>query len=320
MRNRTPLSWRAATACTALAAAALMLTATAAAAQKVSTSPTGASVVEGATRTYELRLSQPIIFPGGVPPEQQSVTLALTADLPDRVTASPASVSWGASEWSQTRTVDIAATANAVTGDSAPVVLSGTVVSGAPYYANYHVQFTVQVVDASPVATTTSGPAATTTTSTTAPAPTTTIATSAAAATSAAGVVGAVEATTSEEPVLDDRPPASARTDRAAAERTSDPDDAPPSAAATVQGVAPIVVVATPTDERAGEGDVAPERPEATAVRAERRVGRDTRADGPSTLLSLLLGTVAGVTVPSIVLATMQRPRRRTISRRGRAG
>lgn len=306
---------RAALALGALAVALLALTATAAGAQKVASSPSGSSVTEGSSRTYDLALSQPIIYPAETPIELQSVTLALSANVPGRVTLSPSSVTWLAHEWYQTRSIVVTASANEVVGDSGPITLSGTVVSGAPYYNGYVAQVTFQVIDASPAATTTSAPPATTSTSSSTSTSTSTTLAATPAATGAPVLVAPQDVPLVDAPSGDpDRTPPVETPDAPSATAAS---PAAPSTTTAPAAPTPAPVAIVALDTAANE----PERPGAPgpSVAARRTAGADDPS-GMSTLLALAVGSFAGLSCTSLVLGIATRPRRATLSRRGRAG
>jgi hypothetical protein len=134
--------------------AGVLVGGTAAHAQKVTVTPNTATVAEGATQTYQVKLDAPIISSGGDP----NLYLNLTASVLGRVTFSPTQVVYAPNEWPQTKTFDVTALEDTThTGDTT-ITLTITASSTALYYNNYVSTAHITITDNDPEPTPAPGP------------------------------------------------------------------------------------------------------------------------------------------------------------------
>jgi hypothetical protein len=135
------------------------------AAGKVSPAPQTFGVTEGNVQDVVFTLDAPIIGPG---PGPADVTLSFTPSDPSRISVSPSTLHWDASEWPQPRTLHVTAIHDGVHDASNTVTVQVLTTSASAYYSGYTTSITATIGDIDP--------APTTTTVTTAPPSTTTLA------------------------------------------------------------------------------------------------------------------------------------------------
>ena len=131
---------------------------------RVSPAPASSTVTEGQSYDVVFTLDAPII---AISDPDPNVTLSLTPDDPSRLTLSPTTVEWDASEWFQPRTLHVTAVADGIHDLSNTDVVHVATTSESEYYSGFATSFTVNITDIDPAPTTTTTVAATTTPATT---------------------------------------------------------------------------------------------------------------------------------------------------------
>ena len=152
----------------ALATLAIVGTAGAAfAVGRVSPAPATFTMTEGSgvPQTVTFTLQEPIIAMSPNP----HVTLSFTIDDPARISLSPPTLDWDASQWPEPRTLQVTALHDGIDDASDTVTVHVLTTSASEFYDGYTTAFTVTLVDPD-------APPPTTTTTTTTAAPTSTTA------------------------------------------------------------------------------------------------------------------------------------------------
>lgn len=119
---------------------------------KIPVSASNFTMAQGANKSVNLQLSQPIICPGGT--VTCEVSLTLTPSDPSNVTLSSNNVDWLSYEWAQTRTITISTASTSVYAPDETVTIQVAVDGDttAPYYfdAGFSIPFTLTNTNPAP--------------------------------------------------------------------------------------------------------------------------------------------------------------------------